>query len=96
MYFGDWLRSSDVVKSWYLSYRSEDPDFPNNINELLGRNSQIQKISSTCLLVESTESKKVIVKKLQKYISPSDEVVFLFPHQRMVAYQVLRPAEEED
>ena len=94
MYFGDWLRSSEVVNSWYLSYHSEDPKFPENINNSLGKNSQIQRLSSTCLLLETTESKKAIVKKIQKYISTSDEVVFLYPHQKMVVYQVLHPAEE--
>ena len=95
MYFGDWLRSAEVLNSWYLSYRSEDPSFAKKLNEFLGRNSQIQKLSSTCLLLETTESKKPIVKKLRKFISPADELVFLFRHQRMVAYEIIKPAADE-
>lgn len=94
MYFGDWLRSSEVVHAYYLSFTSKDPQFPQKINDLLGRDAQVHKLSSTCLLLESTETKQAVVKKLQKYISPDDEVVFLFRHQRMVAYQVLHPAEK--
>ncbi len=94
MYFGDWLRSSDVVNVWYISFRSGNKNLVESIDAALQRDGRAQKISSTCMLIESTEARKTVVKKLRKVISAEDEVVFLFPHQKQVAYQILAPEEE--
>lgn len=95
MYFGDWLRSSDVVHVWYISYRSDKESFVKKIDEALGRDGRAVKISATCAMIESTESRNRVVKKLRRCISSSDEVVFFFPHQKQVAYQILTPTDDD-
>jgi len=95
MYFGDWLRNSELKNVWYISYRSDDPDFPQRMNALLKRNGQVQRISSTCLMIESTDPKSSVIKRIRKNISEADEIVFFYPHHKIIGHQILSSSEED-
>ncbi len=95
MYYGDWLRTGDIKKEWYISFSSPHDDYSKRIADALRKKGQVRKVSPACLLIESTDSQKSIIKKVRRVIKSDESTVFLFPHHKIIGHMVLVPEGEE-
>ena len=95
MYFGDWIRTSEIKKTWYVSFSSVHDDFIERLVKALDRNGQVQKISSTCLMIESLEGQKSVVKRIRKVLREGDEALLLYPHHKIIGHMDLNPMDDD-
>ena len=91
MYFGDWLRTSNIKKEWYISYSSKHDDYVERISKAVKKKGQVSKISPTCLLIESIDTQKSVIKNIRKVLKKSDKTVFLYPHHKLIGHMQLTP-----
>lgn len=89
MYFGDWLRTSEIKHIWFVSYSSDRGDFVSRAAKALGKKGQIQELIPHCVMIESVEPMKQVVKHLRKVLLPGEEAIFIYPHHKMLGHIVL-------
>ena len=87
MYFGDWLRNSEVKNLFYLSVHTTDDNFSEKITEALGRDSRVSELHPSCFMIETLKSLKWVDKRVAKAVSEDDKAVLVFPVHKTVDHK---------
>jgi hypothetical protein len=87
MYFGDWLRNSEVKNLFYLSVHTGNADFKKSLVEVLGRDSRISELHPSCFVIETLKSLKWVDKRLSRAIDEGEKAVLVFPVHKTVDHR---------
>ena len=100
MYFGDWLRNSEVKNLFYVSVHTGNQDFEKKLTDLLGRDSRISQLHPSCFMIETLKSLKWVDKRVARAISEGDKAVLVFPVHKTVDHKEIgfsrAPIDEDD
>lgn len=79
MQFGDWLNLGRIKDTWYLICLTENKQFKDELEQLLGRNAVIRKITDYLFQIETTMNRALFEKNVKSLIGKEDSAAVIYP-----------------
>lgn len=96
MYFGDWLRNSEVKNLFYLSVYTDNLNFPKDLSEELGRDCRMTVLHPACIMIETLKSMKFIEKRCSRVLRTGDKAVLVYPVHKTVDHKEIGFSSDAD
>jgi hypothetical protein len=88
--FGDWLNLGKMKDTWYLVCLTENKQFKEELEQSLGRNAAIRKITDYLFHIDTTMNRTLFEKSVKSLIGKEDSAAIIYPTSKGLKHKELQ------